>query len=353
MNPSINLERITKILITRTDRIGDVVLSTPVLEAMRTRFPFAHIALMVSPVTRALVEGNPNLDQVLVYDKSGKEKSWMGTWKFARRLRQEEFDIAIHLHPSNRVHWVSFLARISIRLGYRYKNYRLLTHVIPHKKHEGLKHEARYNFDLLKVLGIAVPEELRTHVPLSERAYETLAQIKNELGLAQEPFIALHPGSSCPSKMWAPSRFAELADRIAEKFGIKTVWIGGEEEKNLSGQISKWMKTKSVDFTAKLNLDQTVWLIKQSRLLISNDSGPVHIAGAVGTPVISIFGRKQPGLGPKRWGPLGRDSAVIHKDVGCTTCAAHECAYSFLCLDAISVEEVFQSVEQYQACFTG
>ncbi len=351
MNKPIDLQDIDRILVTRVDRIGDVVLSTPVLEALRSRFPFAHIAMMISPATRDLVEGNPNIDEVIVYDKTGRQKSWKGTWRFSKKLKEKDFDIVIHLHPTNRVNWVSFLAGIPVRLGYRWKNYRLLTHVVPYLKHEGLKHEAQYNFDLLKRLGIDAPSEIRTHVPLSEEIYESLIDIKKEAGLESDSFITINPGSSCPSKMWPASRFAELADRITEKFGIPVVFIGGDKEKSLAAQMMKWMKTKPVDLTGKLSLSQTAWLLKQADLLVSNDSGPVHIANAVGTPAISIFGRKQPGLSPRRWGPVGKDSTVIHKDVGCTVCAAHECEYSFLCLDAISIEEVLQAVGKYEACF--
>jgi len=351
MNKSIDVENIESILVTRTDRIGDVVLSTPVLEALRTRFPFAMIAMMVSQETRELVQGNPNLDEVIVYDKKGEEHSWYGTWKFARKLRQKEFDIAIHLHPTNRVHWVSFLAGISVRLGYRFKNYRLLTHAIPHLKHEGLKHEAEYNFDLLRPLGIEMPSELRTYVPLPESAFHDLEEMKRAEGLNGCSYFAINPGASCPSKMWPASRFAELTDQLNQQFGFPVVLIGGSGEQSISDQMIRWMKTKAINMTGRLSLSQTAWLLKDARLLISNDSGPVHIANAVGTPVISIFGRKQPGLGPKRWGPLGSTSTVIHKDVGCTHCPAHLCEFSFLCLDSISVEEVLEAVGKYETCF--
>lgn len=350
MNEPIDSTKIEKILITRTDRIGDVVLSTPVLEAVRTRFPLATIAMIVTPATKELVDGNPNLDEVIVYDKSGLERSWLGTWRFAQRLRNRKFDIAIHLHPTNRVNWVSFFAGIPIRLGYDRKNHRLLTHVIPHQKQEGKKHEAEYNFDLLKPLGIDGFHELKTYVPLHESCYEELDQIKKEAGLNSGPFVAMNAGASCPSKMWPASRFAELADKISEKFGLTVVFIGGEKEKIISAQMMRWMKTKPVDLTARLTLSQLAWLLKEADLLVSNDSGPVHIANAVGTPAISIFGRKQPGLSPKRWGPIGMASTVLHKDAGCTVCIAHECEFSFLCLDMISVEEVLEAVGKYQTC---
>ncbi len=352
MNKEIDINKIEKILVIRTDRIGDVVLSTPVLETLRTHFPFAKIAMMVSPQTRELVEGNPYLDEVIVYDKSGPEKPWAGTFKFALRLAKKKFDIAIILHPTNRAHWVAFLAGIPVRLGYRYKNYRLLTHTIPHMKPEGKKHESEYNFDLLKLIKIETPLEMNTYVPLNETSFHELNRKKQEANLNGSAYVVLSPGASCPSKMWAPSRFAEVSDRIQEKYGLPVVLIGGEKEKSLAERIKAWTKKEPVDLIGKLSLSQTAWLLKDAELLVSNDSGPVHIAVAVGTPVISIFGRKQPGLSPVRWKPLGSQSTVIHKDVGCEVCTAHLCDISFSCLDAISVEEVMQAVETYQACFS-
>ncbi len=348
MNEIVN-EKINRILVTRTDRIGDVVLSTPVIEALRLQFPKAVISMMVSPLTQNLIQGNPFLDEVIVYDKQEGQKSWKGTWSFARDLRRKRFDIAIHLHPNNRSHWVSYLAKIPIRLGYKYKNYRLLTHVVPHLKQEGKKHEAEYNFDLLRVLDIQCPSKLNTRVVVQDRAQVEWNRIKSQLGLEEKKYIAINPGASCPSKMWAPSHFAALADYVIKNKNIPIAFIGSHQEHVLVKQIKEWVQSDIVDLTEKLKLSESVCAIKDAKMLISNDSGPVHIACALDTPVISIFGRNQAGLSPLRWGPLGEKSKVLHKDVGCDICWAHECPYSFACLDAITVEEVIKAIEAFEA----
>ena len=130
-----------KILVSRTDRLGDLVLSTPVFQALREHFPSAHIACLTFLENRQVVEGNPYLNEVILYDKIGKEKSWWGNLRFSRELAKKSFDIVIHLHPTNRMHWVSWLAQIPVRVGYRKKNAWTLTHSIPDEKSEGKKHD--------------------------------------------------------------------------------------------------------------------------------------------------------------------------------------------------------------------
>ena len=138
-----------RILITRTDRLGDLVLSTPVFEALRHKFPDSYLACLTFLENRPVVEGNPYLDEVILYDKKGSEKSWWGNFRFALALARKRFDVAIHLHPTNRMHLVSWLAGIPFRIGYRKKNDWILTHAIYDRKGEGARHEAEYNFDLL------------------------------------------------------------------------------------------------------------------------------------------------------------------------------------------------------------
>jgi len=349
MKKQIDLNKIERILITRTDRIGDVVLSTPVIEALRKRFPKAILSMMVTPQTAPLVSGNPYLDEVIIYDKKGSERSWQGTWAFAKQLKRKDFSLAIHLHPTNRSHWVSYLAGIPVRIGYRYKNYRLLTHAIDHAKQEGIRHEAEYNFDLLKLVDVPVPQIIKSFVPVQDQAQLEWEKIKLEHSLSAKEFFVMNPGASCPSKVWPPSRFAELANDLTQKYQMPVVLVGSKDEEALSNQIKEWVNSAQVIvLTGSLNLSQLICALKEARLLVSNDTGPVHIAAAVDTPVISLFGRTQPGLSPARWKPLGDKSFVIHKDVGCDICYAHECPYSFKCLDAIEVREVMETIEKAQ-----
>src|SRR3989338_4742989 len=150
----IPLSSIKKILVSRTDRIGDVILSKPVFQAIKKKYPNTHLAAMVFKETAPLVQGNPLVDEVIVYDKKERHRSWWQTFLFGFELKRKKFDVVIHLHPTNRVHVISWLAKIPIRIGYHSKNHYLLTHTIQEKKWEGKRHEAEYNFDLLALIDV-------------------------------------------------------------------------------------------------------------------------------------------------------------------------------------------------------
>ena len=329
-----------RILIVRTDRIGDVLLSTPVIKAVREKYPQAFIAMIVSPYAKDIVEGNPYLDQVILYDKEGKHKSWSRTIKFARNLDKKRFDLAIILHPTNRVHLLTFLAGISRRIGYDRKSGFLLTDRITHTKERGEKHELEYNLDLLRDLEIGV-EDKNLFMPIKKESEEWVDDLFKQEGIkADDKLLAINPAASCPSKVWPPERFAEVADKLAQKYGFKIVLVSSSKDLLIAQCIIKNIRSSVISLGGRTSVSQLASLLKRCSLFISNDSGPVHIASAVGTPVISIFGRKQKGLSPKRWGPVGAKDKVLHKDVGCIECLAHNCQKQFACLKAISVEDV-------------
>ena len=335
-----------RILISRTDRIGDVVLSTPVIKALRGAYPHAYIAMMVSPSTKDIIEGNPYLDEVIVYDKDQKHKSWLATLKFSAHLKKKGFDLAVLLHPTNRVHLVVFFSAIKQRLGYDRKLGFLLNRRLKHAKQFGHKHEIEYNLDLLKVLGISVRDK-ELYVPLKpESELWVIALFKKEGLKYSDRILAVHPGASCPSKIWPIERFAQVADRLVKEHGFKVVLVAGAHDVKLAKDVESTMHHPVLNLAGKTSVSQLASLLKRCALFISNDSGPVHIASGVGTPVISIFGRKQAGLSPKRWGPLGKKDKYLHKDVGCIDCLAHNCIKEFACLKAITVDDVVNAAQE-------
>lgn len=337
-----------RILVTRTDRLGDLVLSTPVFQALRQRFPAAQIACLTFLENRSVVEGNPYLDEVIVYDKRGREKNWWGNLRFSRRLAKKKFDTVIHLHPTNRMHWVSWMAGIPIRIGYRKKASWTLTHTLEDRKGEGLKHEAEYNFDLLRFLGVDPPQKIETHFPLHEKDRISLEMLLKHLGFDREKsYAVLNPSASCPSKIWPADRFSLLSDRLQERYGLKVALIGSQQDKRFSRKVRAFAAIDSTDLSGKLSIGMLGWFLKGAQLLISNDSGPVHVARALGTPVVSIFGRTLSGLSYHRWGPLGEKGKVVHKEVACPVCLAHNCRINFLCLDVVSVEGVLTAASTF------
>lgn len=332
------------ILIVRTDRIGDVVLTTPSIRALRLAYPQAHLAVMVTPQTRDLVEGNPDLSEVLVYDRKGQDGGLGGFWRFVFGLRRRKFDLAVIFHTKKRTNLICFLAGIPHRLGYKNDKFGfLLTKPVIDKRPEGKKHEAEYCLDLLKHVGVQ-SGDLKLSVPLkkeSERWAEEFLKTNNIIGACE--IIAIHPDASCISKRWPIGKFIELIKSLLKRGNARIILIGGTEAEPITRNIQSALSGPVIDVAGKISLSQLASLLKRCRLLISNDSGPVHVAAAVGTPVVSIFGRNQAGLSPARWRPLGPRDVVIHKEVGCEICLAHNCNIHFECLEAVSPKDVLDA----------
>ena len=322
-----------RILITRTDRIGDVVLSTPVIYNLRQAFPKAHIAFICRPYTRQILEGNPYLDEVIIYDKYGKERSFLNSWRFARKIAKKKFGLALILHPTNRMHLVTFLAGIPKRVGWDRKLGFLLTKRLKHTKQEGKKHESEYTLDVLTALNIKISSK-ETYFPIKP---EAMARVEQALG-GDDKIILVHPSASCPSKRWPQENFSELVKILKQRSKLGIAVITSADQKKFGQKIID--ENQILDLRGVFDLAEVGALLKRCALFISNDSGPVHIAAALGVPVISIFGRKDPGLSPLRWMPLGKDAYFFHKDAGCQKCLAHDCLNGFLCLKSITPQEV-------------
>ncbi|MDD5730593.1 MAG: lipopolysaccharide heptosyltransferase II, partial [Candidatus Omnitrophica bacterium] len=345
LNSQADIRDFKRVLVARTDRIGDVLLSTPVIKALRDSLPNAYIAMMVGPYAKEIVEGNPYLDEVIIYDKDSSHKSWASSLKFALNLRKKKFDLAVVLHPVNRVHLVCFLAGIPRRIGYDRKMGFLLTDRIKHTKQLGQKHESEYNLELLKYLGVEALDKTM-YMPIKAASEKWLEELFGAEKISpQDKIMAIHPGASCISKIWPAERFAQVADRAIEKYGFKVLIVAGPKDRKTAETVAGLMRHDALNLAGKTSVSQLASVLKRCSLFISNDSGPVHIASSVGTPVISIFGRSQKGLSPKRWGPQGKMDRILHKpEAGCLECLAHNCVKQFACLRAISVEDVLRAM---------
>lgn len=344
--PNLKYQNYGKILIVRLDRIGDVLLSTPVIRALRDAYPKSYIAMMVSPCAEDIVKGNPYLNDVIIYDKDRSEKGLVGNLRFIAQLRRQRFDLAAILHPTTRSHLVAFLAGIPQRIGYDKKAGILLTYRIPHTKQYGLRHEIDYNLAVLGYMGIK-PKDRTLYMPISGESERKVGKIFADNGISDSDIvIVVNPGASCPSKRWNADRFAEASDRLSEKYGAKIAVISSAADKSFGSRVASLVKRKCLNLAGRTTVSDIASVLRRSRLFISNDSGPVHIACAVGAPVVAIFGRSDRGLSPRRWGPSGGRDIVLHKDVGCEVCLAHNCRIGFKCLEAVSVEEVVAAAER-------
>ncbi|MCX5686591.1 MAG: glycosyltransferase family 9 protein [Candidatus Omnitrophica bacterium] len=310
---------------------------------LRDAYPGSYIAFLARPYAREIVQSNPYLDEVIVYDKAGQEKDLRGNLKFIQYLRQKKFDIAVILHPTKRTHVITFLAGIPVRVGYDKKWGILLTKRIPHTKQFGLKHEIDYTLDILRYIGIE-PKDRTLYMPIDKPCETRVRDILNDRGVKDGEFcIAVNPGASCASKRWPVMNFARAADSLAKTYNAKIILIASAEDKIFADGTASLMSRECVNLAGKTGIGDVASVLRRVKLFVSNDSGPVHIACAVGTPVISIFGRCDPGLSPERWGPSGKRDIALHRDVGCDVCLAHNCRRGFKCLEAITVDDVLEA----------
>jgi len=301
------------ILIVRTDRIGDVVLTTPSIKALRQAYPWARISILVTPATYDLVNGNPYVDAILVDDRQGRQKGLFGFLRLTREIHFKKFDLAIIFHTKRRYNLACYLGGIPFRLGYKNEKFGfLLSLPLKDVRSLGEKHEAEYCMDVLKAIGIE-NDDLDIFVPMQKEAEGWMFNWMQENNLKPNEFIAIHPGASDSTKCWPTANFALLMDRLAERYALKIVLVGSVQTISSAEEILRQTQKASqfLNLTGKTSLAQTVSLLRRARLLISNDSGPVHVAAGVGTSVISLFLRNQPGINAQRWRPLGPKGFIL------------------------------------------
>ncbi len=292
--------------------MGDVVLTTPAIKVLREAYPKAKISILVSPATRDLVDGNICLDEVLIDDRNGKHKNLGGFIALIKMLHHRQFDCALIFHTKKRTNVTCFLAGIPVRIGYKNNKFGfLLNRPIEDVRHRGEKHEAQYCLDILKEIGVT-SDRCDIDLPVKESALRWVDQLCLEHGITStDRLVAIHPGASDPAKRWPENRFIDFVNRLIEIHKVKVIVVGASNVIDIARTIISSAKVEIIDVTGKTTIGQLAALLMRCDLLVSNDSGPVHVAAGVGTPVVSIFTRHQPGINPERWGPIGEQARVV------------------------------------------
>ncbi len=335
---------ISKILIIQTAFIGDLVLTTPLIRAVRKGFPQAGISVLTIPQTADLLGDNPHIDTVILYDKRKKERGIRAFLQLVKKLRKERFDLAIVPHRSLRSALLAALSRIPQRVGFNTSaGVFLFTHKVFYRKDV---HEIKRNLDLLRPFGIYLRDKSPEVFPSPqdrERAAELLR--RNGIQASHRP-VAIAPGSVWPTKCWPPERFTEVARLLFEEFGIKVVLIGGEADRRLCQRIAEALPSGAGAVAAgQMSLRQSAALLEMCALLLSNDSAPVHLAVAMKTPVVAIFGPTVPAFG---FAPWGEGHTVVQKPLECRPCGVHggkKCPRGhFQCMKGISPEQVLGEI---------
>jgi lipopolysaccharide heptosyltransferase II len=341
----INLTGKEKNLVVRTDRIGDVILSTPVLEAIKSSYPKSHVTMMISPYTKDIVKNNPHLDDVIIDDYKDVHRGTGGFFRLVKKIRGEKFDVCVLLHPTFRLALLLFLSGIRYRIGTGYRWYQIFFNrkIYQHRK-KNLKHESDYNMDMLKPLGIKSQRILpkvylsKSEENLADRIFENF-EIKK-----QEILLAIHPGSGDSSLNLPIKRFAQAADRLVEDMNAKVIITGTKREKELAHLMENYMQNKPVNLVGKTGLRELASLLKKVDILISNSTGPMHLSAALGTPTVAVFCPIF-AAGPIRWAPLGDGHEVILPPVPiCFKCKPKSCPY-YDCMEKIKAEQIVSSVK--------
>jgi heptosyltransferase-2 len=299
-----------RILIIQTAFIGDVILSTPLAKSLRRIFPHSFISFLLIPETKNCLENNPHIDEIIVYDK---RKKW-GLREFLRilnKIRQSDFDLAIIPHRSLRSALLVYLSGIKQRIGFdKSAGSALLTHKIDYLND---LHEVDRNLTLLSDLCSEFKDTSPELFPSSED-YNYVRGLLNESGIREnDKLVCIAPGSVWPTKRWLPERFAEVAQLLMEMVDVKVVFIGSEDDRKLCQNISDLMKEKPSVIAGKTNILQSAAIISMSKVVLSNDSAPVHIASAMKKPVAAIFGSTIPEFG---FAPYGVDHLIIQMHEG-------------------------------------
>lgn len=294
------------ILAIRNDRFGEFLLNIPAFKALKQTYPQAKLTVIVNPCIQEIAQCLDYIDKVIPWEN--KKHTFSEIIKFSSRLRKKNFDTCIILNPSKEFNIVSLIAGIPVRVGYDHKWAFLLTNRLPDKKYLGDKHEIEYNLDLVGLIGaklkdknlsLNIPDDIIAELPMITKA---------------ESYVVVHPYTSDKIKQWPIERFSELAERLTHLPNLKVILIGGKEELIRFGTDMFNKSTHLINLVGKTSLKELAVVLKKSKLLISADSGPVHLASCVGIPVIAIFRNDMWEKSAVRWGPLSKGSYVLEKN---------------------------------------
>ena len=338
----------SRILVVRTDRLGDVLLTLPVFTALRRRFPGAHLAMLAGRYAGAIVEGYAPVNEILWYDDAAGLIPFRA---MISRLRAGRFDAAIIVHPTARLALLAFLSRIPLRVGTGYRYYSVLFNrrIYTHRR-TAERHEAEYNLDLLSALGCAAVPERPLLLPLeipgvARRRVSSLLEAAGVTGR----YVVIHPGSGGSAREWPAGNFGLLARRVIEQLNFAVVVTGTERESRLAEEIMRAASGRPVNLAGKLAIKELAALLENASLLIANSTGPLHIGVALGTPVVGLF-PQIPVMGPRRWGPYTDNARVLvpEKPQNCDECTGRldiPCA----CMASITVDAAYAAAEDLLA----
>ncbi len=330
-----------RILVVNPNWLGDVVMTTPVFRTLKKNFPEAHIACLAVPRVRGILESCPDVDEIIDYDESGRHKGILGHWSLVRELRRRAFDTAFLLHRSRTRAFLVFLAGIPSRIGYDTKKLGILLTEKVSPLQGPVVHKADYYFHVLEAVGIE--EDRRVTVLRHEpRALEAIERRLSAFGIRKsDKLVVFHVGANWEFKKWPAERFVQLARLIRGMDGVHVLISGGGKDRGAADLIQREVSGLH-SLAGEITLKELIALLYRADVLVSADSGPMHIASSVGTNVVALFGPTRPeDSGPRGWG----ESVILREDVDCCQgeCYAVDCP-DHRCMMAITAAMVLEAV---------
>jgi heptosyltransferase-2 len=335
---------IERILVRSANWVGDAIMTTPALHAIRRNFPAAHITLLAKPWVAPVFKNNPDIDQVMLYQASGRHAGFLGLWRLACDLRAGRFDLAILLQNAFEAALLCFLARIPRRLGFTTDGRTaLLTERVRTWRSLKRGHLVDYYLGLLCGAAMTLHGRRLTLVLTTAEKNAALRALARD-GLGNAPLlVGLNPGATHgTAKRWLPERYAELGRRLVSEHRAAVTIFGAPDEADLGRRLSERIGTGCVNFAGHTSLRQAMALIGCCDLFITNDSGLMHVAAALDVPQVAIIGPTD----PVATGPVNANSRLVHLPETCelSPCLKPHCPIrDHRCMTAISVDRVMQA----------
>lgn len=335
-----------KILVRATNWVGDAVMALPALEAIRRHEPLAHIAVLARPWVAELYRDQGFADRLIVFDHAGRHAGLGGAERMARELRCERFDVALLLQNAFQAAWLAWRAGIPQRIGYaRDRRSWLLTQAVElPRPGEIPSQEPYYYLELLRRAGWLeqLPQVSAVTMRVSDEAQRNgESKLRAAGGRQGARRVAMAPGAAFgAARCWPVERFAALADRVIAELDADVVLVGSAADRDTTQRIATGMRRKPIVLAGQTTIGELPGVLRACHAFVGNDSGAMHVAAAVGLPVIGIFGPTD----PEATAPLSGRMTVVREPVECSPCFLRACPVDHRCLTRIEVERVFHAL---------
>ena len=323
-----------RILIIQLRRVGDVLLTTPAISNLRKQFPQAKIDFLVESPGKCVLDGNPNLDEILCYDKS-RPLWWL------RHIRSRRYDWVIDFLGNPRTMWITLASGAPLKAGFDFIG-RGWVYRVKISRPKGPRHIVQQKLDLLRALGVRC-EDVGLEMHLAEKDRAQAEKFLQGQGVGpRDTIIGIIPTHRRQTRRWTAHGFAAVADHLQKAHRFKTMLFWGPGEETQTQAVMEAMETKPI-IIPLVSLTEMAALLQRCRAVVTNCNGPMHLAEAIGTPTLTIYGPTQPEV----WNPGGPDHRIIQAvDVACLGCNLNECPTQHECMRDLPARRVWRELER-------